>query len=592
MPYYITDESPDCPNWAVVKENGEVIEGGCHTSKEDAVDHMVAASLAEGLPPAGEFEGDFPTGEDRAESEPAPPEDQIEGSDKNEPGSAKGPGGDIELSEATVTALRNKVSDHNEKMEEDDRPSWTRTTYGQLAAVYRRGAGAYSVSHRPGVSRGAWAMARVNSYLYLLRNGRPENANYITDYDLLPEDHPKSTRSATASDFSEAVREAYEDEPMPETIQYRQVNLDPPAYMRAAARRGLEYVSEGYGGDGLKERTISEARAMAQGNVTADKWVRLRAWIARHMVDLDSPAADPRNDDYPSAGVVAHLLWGSGPSKRAAERALAYADGVVARLEKENEGRTRGKVLAGLEVRINQVDYEIVDSNEGMRFEGYAAIFDSDSRPLPGSNRGGVFTERIAPGAFLRSLKSRNDIKLLWNHDTSEVLGSTRAGTMKLVEDERGLKVMATLPNTNRGRDAAELLRRGDVDAMSFGFTVPKGGDDWNANGTERTLREVMLHEVSLVAFPAYEDTAGTATVRGLAAIAERASVDVDALADALLKLENGEDMTEDDTRILTEVLDTYAPEKAEPEVDADAEKAKAMLALKKKKLELLAMGL
>jgi HK97 family phage prohead protease len=358
--------------------------------------------------------------------------------------------------------------------------------------------------------------------------------------------------------------------------------------MRAAARRGLQYVAEGYGGDGLRQRTITEARAMAQGNMTPDKWVRLRAWIARHLVDLQSPAADPSSEDYPSAGVVAHLLWGSGPSIRAAERALAYAEGVVARLEEENQGRARGKAVSSLEVRVNQTDYEIRETQDGMTFEGYAAVFNSPSHPLPGHMRSASFVERIAPGAFLRSLKSRNDIKLLWSHDTAEVLGSTRAGTLRLTEDERGLKVFASLPNTSRGRDAAELIRRGDVDAMSFGFTVPKGGDDWNEDGSQRTLNEVMLHEVSIVSFPAYAGTAGTASVRGLAKVAARASVDVDALADALLKLENGEDMTEEDTRLLTEVLDSIAPEKpAEPEAE-EPKGDMAMLALKKKKLELL----
>jgi hypothetical protein len=95
----------------------------------------------------------------------------------------------------------------------------------------------------------------------------------------------------------------------------REVNLTPPAYMRAAARQGLKYHEEGYSGDGLVDRTVSEARAMAEGNVTADKWVRIAAWIARHMDDLDAPDANPSSDGYPSAGVVAHLLWGSGPSE-------------------------------------------------------------------------------------------------------------------------------------------------------------------------------------------------------------------------------------------------------------------------------------
>jgi len=369
--------------------------------------------------------------------------------------------------------------------------------------------------------------------------------------------------------------------------QDRAINLDPPAFMRASARQGLKYVKEGKGGGGLTDKTIREARAMAQGNVTAEKWIRLRAWIARHMPDLEAPAADPENDKYPSPGVVAHLLWGSGPSKRAAGRAMKYADGVFGRLEQEQ--KDRGDTLPAIETRETPLDeIEVRENSDGMFFEGYAALFDSPSKPLP-------FTERIAPGAFIRSLKSRNDIKFLWNHDTSEVLGSTRSGTMKLVEDERGLKVVAQLPNTSTGRDAAELLKRGDVDAMSFGFSVPRGGDEWSEDGSERTLREVMIHEVSIVAFPAYEGTSGKAQVRGLAKVAQRADVDLDALSDALVKLEMGEEMTDEDTRLLTEVLDSIAPEKPVAEETPDKpdepdDKGMAMLELKKYKLKLLEM--
>jgi len=346
--------------------------------------------------------------------------------------------------------------------------------------------------------------------------------------------------------------------------------------MRAAARRGLEYYEEGYGGDGLVERTIREARAMARGSVTAEKWVRLRAWIARHLVDLDSPAARPDSDDYPSAGVVAHLLWGSGPSKRAAQRALSYAEGVVARIEEENEGRAKGEALSKIETRTTPIEFEVREDGDGMTFEGYAAVFNTPSEPLP-------FIERIAPGAFKRSLDSRNDIKLLWNHDTGTVLGSTRAGTMRLNEDDRGLRVSATFPNTSAGRDAAELLRRGDVDSMSFGFSVPSGGDEWSNDGSERTLNSVRLHEVSIVAFPAYTSTAGTTSVRGLDKVAERAEVDADALADAMVKLEEGKELSEDEGRLLNQAINSYTvKDETEPEGDLE------MLALKKMKLKLL----
>jgi HK97 family phage prohead protease len=366
----------------------------------------------------------------------------------------------------------------------------------------------------------------------------------------------------------------------------RQVNLTPPAFMRAAARQGLRYYEEGLAGDGLVDRTVREARAMAAGNVTADKWVRIRAWISRHLVDLDAPAANPSNEDYPSAGVVAHLLWGSGPSKRSAQRALDYADRVVTRLEEENRSLlgVESESMAKIEQRISTAGFEVREDADGMTFEGYAAIFDSPSEPLP-------FIERIKRGAFNRSLtKARNDIKLLWNHDTSAVLGSTRAGTLKLVEDNRGLKVTATLPNTTLGRDAAVLLKRGDVDSMSFGFSVPAGGDDWNEDGSERVLKSVRLHEVSIVAFPAYTSTAGTTSVRGLDKIAERASVSPDDLADAMLTLEEGKDLTPEAADLLRAVINELAPAPTETGEVTEELGDLEMLELKKIKLKLMEM--
>ena len=156
-----------------------------------------------------------------------------------------------------------------------------------------------------------------------------------------------------------------------------------------------------------------------------------------------------------------------------------------------------------------------------------------------------------------------------------------------MIEHERGLKVRADLPNTTAGRDAAELLRRGDVDSMSFGFSVPTGGDEWSADGSERTLRSVRLHEVSIVAFPAYTSTAGTTSVRGIDKIAERAEVDPEALADAMLKLEEGKELSEDEGRLLNQAIasNTITSESEEPEGDL------AMLQLKKLKYSLLMNG-
>lgn len=149
---------------------------------------------------------------DKSQSTPAPEGDQIHGSDKNKPGSAKNASGRISVSPAVREALKNKVSNHNDEMEKASKPSWSRTTIGQLLSVYRRGAGAYSTSHRPNVSRAAWAMARVNAYLYLLRNGKPKDAKYVTDNDLLPSDHPKSSKEKRDMDGSEGEMDDYGDQ--------------------------------------------------------------------------------------------------------------------------------------------------------------------------------------------------------------------------------------------------------------------------------------------------------------------------------------------------------------------------------------------
>ncbi|MBB6192864.1 hypothetical protein FHS51_003118 [Sphingobium wenxiniae] len=133
----------------------------------------------------------------------------------------------------------------------------------------------------------------------------------------------------------------------------------------------------------------------------------------------------------------------------------------------------------------------------GRRIEGYAATFNAEANL-------GAFRERIAPGAFRSALSS--DILALLDHDPGNVLGRTRSGTLRLSEDSRGLAFSLDLPDTQAGRDVLELAHRNDLGGMSFGFTVPKGGESWQ--GETRTLRTVDLKEISIVqAWPAYPDT-------------------------------------------------------------------------------------
>jgi hypothetical protein len=123
-----------------------------------------------------------------AGSKPAPKKDQIKGSSKNAKGSASG-SKTVNFSKKVEESLSNKVKEHNEK---SDRKASLR----MLKAVYRRGAGAFSSSHRPDQNRNSWAMGRVNAFLHLLKSGSPKNSKYTTDNDLLPASHPKSSKKS------------------------------------------------------------------------------------------------------------------------------------------------------------------------------------------------------------------------------------------------------------------------------------------------------------------------------------------------------------------------------------------------------------
>ena len=366
-------------------------------------------------------------------------------------------------------------------------------------------------------------MARVNAFLYLLRVGRPQNSAYITDNDLLPEAHPRSTKRTA-----------------PVIVETR---ATPPNYMQTAAARGLELRREGFAGDGVTDKTVAEAREMADGNISDDKIIRAFAWSQRHAVDLRAPKNnDPDHPDWPGAGAVAHYLWGINPLNP--QPAIRFLERESNRLQ----GRTTMNDLEIRTIDTEPLELRAAHTGDGMTFSGYAAKYDSPSLPLP-------FTERIAPGAFTRSLKSRNDIKMFVNHSDLHVLASTRSKTLRLEDRADGLFVEADLPDVTYANDLRVLIERGDVSTMSFGFSTVR--DSWSDNGAERTLQEVRLHEVSVVtSTAAYPST--TASVRNLRLIARRTATDFDALTDAICALELGE-LSDDQANLLRTVVDSAA---------------------------------
>jgi uncharacterized protein len=137
--------------------------------------------------------------------------------------------------------------------------------------------------------------------------------------------------------------------------------------------------------------------------------------------------------------------------------------------------------------------------------EGYAASFNVLSGDLGG------FRERIAPGAFTRTLDQGCDVKCLVNHNPSLILGRVKNGSLKLSQDFRGLRFVCKLdPKNAAHQDVYALVQRGDLDECSFAFHLPDGGDVWdegNADGKRfqrRTLKDVDLHDVAIVTTPAY----------------------------------------------------------------------------------------
>jgi hypothetical protein len=221
MPYFITDESADCSGWATVKDDGEVI--GCHTTKQEAIDQMVAVSIAEGLEPGGE----------RA------------------------------LPDNYRPALAENVP--------DGRACGNCMFYDEDNVQGDR----------------AWC-ERWDEYV---------RGDYYCNAWQADEDDEDD-------DDDERV--------VPVDFETR---ATPPGYMQAAAARGLELRAEGFGGDGVTDKTVREARAMADGVISDDKIIRAFAWSQRHAVDLDAPQnRDPNNDDFPGAGAVAHYLWGINPT--------------------------------------------------------------------------------------------------------------------------------------------------------------------------------------------------------------------------------------------------------------------------------------
>lgn len=209
------------------------------------------------------------------------------------------------------------------------------------------------------------------------------------------------------------------------------------------------------------------------------------------LMDVDEESCLARVDDDPDRAAVADEM--KQVIKDWFTKFKAKGGGGMSGRESSNQLERRYIDADELEVREDP-------EGEG-KIVGYAARFNSLSEPLWG------FREKISPGAFAESIQT-DDIRALWNHDSNYVLGRNRSGSLFLEEDEHGLRVEITPPDTQWARDLRESIKRRDVSQMSFGFIAES--DDWDRsdkNNVIRTLTKVRCFDVSPVTFPAYPQT-------------------------------------------------------------------------------------
>lgn len=166
------------------------------------------------------------------------------------------------------------------------------------------------------------------------------------------------------------------------------------------------------------------------------------------------------------------------------------------------------KMTQTKEIRALPVTLEVraAEGEDGKRTITGAIKYDTDSADMR-DWYGDTIVEQISAGAFADSLKTR-EVVGLWSHDTAQVLGNTKSGTLRVFDGAKELRFELDIPNTTVGNDAWELIQRGDVDGVSFGMRVTK--DKWSSEKREdkriykRLILNAELYEISPVAFPAY----------------------------------------------------------------------------------------
>ena len=364
MPYFISDSNPGCSGWAVEKEDGEVM--GCHTSKQAAIDQMVAISIAEDMPPGGERSEDaeetvivdidgtllnglepiqrvvdyvnklyedfyiyIVTGrmEDEEDATVAALDaagveyDDIEFKEDSAmptPEYKKEKAQDI-LEESPVRLAIDNDPDNRSvfrelgipvldpaEIENGEMPNLRSLVIRELPDNYRP-----AITADVPANRNCGNCGYFKNFYCKRWDAEVSPAYYCNAWQPvagLPNDNPGQTVQTGNVNDEDPQYSGYVN------VMDRQLTFNVPSYIREAARKGLDYYGQGLAGDGLVARTVREARDMAAGRISEDKVIRANAWGARHLVDLEAPQnSNPDNDGFPGAGAVAFYLWGINP---------------------------------------------------------------------------------------------------------------------------------------------------------------------------------------------------------------------------------------------------------------------------------------
>tara|TARA_Y100000015_G_scaffold41575_1_gene47853 strand:- start:67 stop:2031 length:1965 start_codon:yes stop_codon:yes gene_type:complete len=319
---------------------------------------------------------------------PAKPSERKKGSKRNPQGSASGSRGGIEIGAQALKALENARDKHNAKYTKKSR----RVDLGTLKAVFRRGAGAFSVSHRPGMGRTQWALARVNAFLRLVGTGQRKRA-YNTDLDLLPKGHPQRTEAEAKSESLAPSR-------------YSHIDFTPPQGAQDAGKRALEVrAAKPPSQRGMTEVGIARARDLANGKeLSPDTVKRMLNYFTRHEGDKQGSTWDEQGK-----GWQAWHGWGG-------DAGYAWAQKVVKQMDTADK---KAQALRAYSEALN-VSYDIPDGLTLGRPFKTLSLGQVSSR-MSGENVGKEISNSML-SEMIRVFKERRQedpVIIDWQHATS-----------------------------------------------------------------------------------------------------------------------------------------------------------------------------